>query len=71
MNTEQIKKHEKAILVLEAIDMATNRILSYDTDLKRFEKSFWGVEWTKHRKETTIKVKERLQNYYNNNFKIK
>lgn len=72
MKNNQIKKHEKAILLLEAIDRATKRILTYDTDVKRIEKAgLWSSDFYRDRKEITIKVKARLQNYYNINFKIK
>lgn len=68
----QIETHEKAIRVLEAIDTATNRILRKESDLKKYgENDFlgWG-KFAKNDIETLKKVKEKLKNYYNNNFQI-
>lgn len=68
----QIQKHEKAIRVLEAIDTATNRILRKESDLKKYGlNDFLG--WGKRELiqiETLKKVKQKLKNYYNNNFQI-
>ena len=68
----QIEKHEKAIRVLEAIDTATNRIFRKEADLLKYgENDFLGwSKWEKTKIETLKKVKEKLKNYYNNNFKI-
>lgn len=68
----QIQKHEKAIRVLEAIDTATNRIFSKEADLKKYGMNDflgWGIREVEYI-ETLKKVKERLKNYYNNNFQI-
>jgi len=68
----QIEKHEKAIRVLEAIDTATNRIFRKEADLKKYgHNDFlgWGV-FAKKDIETLKKVKQKLTNYYNNNFKL-
>ena len=68
----QIEKHEKAIKVLEAIDTATNRIFRKEADLKKYgDNDFlgWG-EFAKKDIETLKRVKEKLKNYYNNNFKL-
>ena len=68
----EIEKHEKAIRVLEAIDTATNRIFRKEADLLKYgENDFLGwSKWEKTKIETLKKVKEKLKNYYNNNFKI-
>jgi len=68
----QIEKHEKAIRLLEAIDTATNRILREQADLEKYgENDFlgWG-KWQTKKIETLKKVKEKLKNYYEKNFKI-
>lgn len=68
----QIEKHTKAILVLEAIDTATNRILRTESDLKKYgENNFLGwAKWQIEKIEKLKKAKLKLQNYYNQNFKI-
>lgn len=68
----QIEKHEKAIRVLEAIDTATNRIFRKEEDLKKYgENDFLGwSKWEKNKIESLKKVKERLKNYYNNNYNV-
>jgi hypothetical protein len=58
----QIEKHEKAIKVLLAIQECDNRIASH----QKYKK--W--KWYKERIEINTKIKSRLENYYNNNFKI-
>jgi len=68
----QLEKHEKAILVLEAIDTATNRIFRKESDLKKYgEIDFLGLaKWQIEKIENLKKVKLKLQNYYNQNFKL-
>jgi hypothetical protein len=68
----QIQKHEKAIRVLEAIDTCTNRIFRKEADLKKYGyNDFLGwAKWQHQKIETLKKVKEKLTNYYENNFKL-
>jgi len=68
----QIEKHEKAIRVLEAIDLATNRILRKEADLHLYgENDFLGwKKWQAQKIESLKKAKSKLQNYYNNSFKL-
>ena len=67
-----LEKHQKAIKILEAIDLATNRILSNESDLKKYsEINIFGlVNFRKKNIESLKKAKEKLTNYYNQNFKI-
>jgi hypothetical protein len=68
----QLEKHEKAIKLLEAIDTATNRIFRKEADLLKYgENDFlgWG-KFAKNDIETLKKVKAKLKNYYNQNFKL-
>ena len=68
----QLEKHEKAIKLLEAIDTATNRIFRKEADLLKYgENDFlgWG-EFAKNDIEILKKVKAKLKNYYNQNFKL-
>jgi hypothetical protein len=68
----QIEKHQKAILVLEAIDTATNRIFRKEVDQRKYgETDFlgWG-KWNEKKIESLKKAKIKLQNYYNQNFKL-
>jgi len=63
----QTKKHKKAIRVLKLIKkleyrIESNDVLSYEPDA--------DYHWCIDRIEIDTKIKERLQNYYNNNFKI-
>lgn len=64
----QLQKHEKAIIVLEAIEACNRRILSLQTDIKTFPIEFIG--WPSQRLEIVVKVKNRIQNYYDKNFKL-
>lgn len=68
----QIEKHEKAIKVLEAIDTCTNRILRKESDLIKYEENdiLGWAKWERKRIQSLIKVKEKLTNYYNQNFKL-
>lgn len=63
----QIEKHQKAIRVLEAISECEKRIISHN---KKFQNPNSSHNWNWQRIEVNTKIKERLQNYYNNNFKI-
>jgi len=67
-----IEKHEKAIRVLQAIDTTTNRIFRKESDLKKYgENDILGwAKWEAKKIESLKKVKEKLINYYNKNFKI-
>lgn len=67
-----LEKHEKAIKILEAIDLATNRILRKESELKIYgENDFLGwSKWQIKKIENLKKVKEKLTNYYNLNFKL-
>lgn len=68
----QLEKHQKAILVLEAIDLATNRMMRKESDLKKYaENNFLNwKEWEVKRIESLKGAKEKLTNYYNKNFKL-
>lgn len=68
----QLEKHKKAVLILEAIDTATNRIFRKEDDLKKYgENDFLGwSQWQIKNIESLKKAKLKLQNYYNQNFQI-
>lgn len=66
----QIEKHQKAIRVLEAIKYLNNRIASHERWYDKFNCS--GLDASHYENRITIdtKIKERLQNYYDRNFKL-
>ena len=64
----QLEKHEKAIRVLEAIDTCDRRIASLQEDIKSFPQEF--TKWPKQRLATNLATRDRIQKYYNNNFKL-
>ena len=64
----QIEKHQKAIKVLEAIKECENRLDSHSIEMgKQYQKN---LVWHSNRFNINCEIKKRLQNYYNNNFKI-
>lgn len=64
----QVEKHQKAIRVLEAIKECEKRLSSHSKEIgKQYQKN---LVWNIKRFNINTKIKERLQNYYNNNFKI-
>jgi len=67
----QIEKHEKAIKILLAIQECNKRIASHRKDLYNYFNYKDLVDWNIQRIEINTKIKSRLENYYNNNFKIK
>lgn len=62
----QKEKHEKALLILENIDIINNRILSFNSDNKIFGSSEHYIK----RLNINIAIKNKLKRYYYNNFKI-
>jgi hypothetical protein len=65
----QIEKHQKAIKVLDLIKCLNFRIASQQRMIETY-KSFDNVSYCHLRINIDTKIKERLQKYYNNNFKI-
>ena len=68
----QIEKHEKAILILININDVTNRILRASKDVSTAKANHYlGMkEHYENRILIDRKIKERLQNYYDKNFKL-
>jgi len=60
----QLEKHQRAIRVLELIDLCQFSIDRAKRDM------VLSMDWYKERIQVNEKMKARLQNYYNNNFKI-
>jgi len=68
----QKEKHEKAIKVLDCIDTATNRIFRCESDLLNYPQNDflgWG-KWQEKRIVSLNSAREKMLNYYNQNFKI-
>jgi hypothetical protein len=61
---DEIKKHRKGIEILLMIVECDRRLSSYEISFRAF-----GIEWYMERIEITIKVRERLTNYYNTRWK--
>jgi hypothetical protein len=68
----QLEKHEKAILILTNINDVTNRILraSKDVSLAKQNHYLGMKEHYENRILIDRKIKERLQNYYDKNFRL-
>ena len=66
----QIEKHQKAIRILELIKCLNYRIASHERWSDKFNCSGFNTSHYENRITIDTKIKERLQNYYNNNFKI-
>ncbi len=66
---DAIEKHKKAIKILELIQCLNFRIAGQQKMIKTY-KSFDNISYCQLRVNIDTKIKERLQNYYNNNFKI-
>jgi len=68
----QLEKHEKAILILTNIKDVTNRILraSKDVSLAKANHYLGMKEHYENRILIDRKIKERLQNYYDKNFRL-
>ena len=64
----QLEKHEKAIRLLDNITYCERRIDWLSHDIKTFPKEL--SKYPKKRLGITLKVKEKLQNYYDKNFKL-
>ena len=68
----QIKRHEKAIRLLEAIDRLNNRILGNNKYIKDDTGNYF-FDYKKYytkRIEIDLAIKKRLQNYYNKSFRL-
>jgi hypothetical protein len=65
----QLEKHQKAIGILGLILILEHRI---ESNQKIANSMNWDYNksWLLHRVAIDTKILERLQNYYNNNFKI-
>ena len=59
----QIEKHQKAIKLLELINECDVRIAGH-------QKYDCEIDFHYSRIKINIKIKQRLTNYYNNNFKL-
>jgi len=67
----QTEKHEKAILVLENIEQAQMMIESHESSSYQFLEFLGSNDnWHKKRILANKAIKDKLENYYNNNFKI-
>lgn len=65
----RIEKHEKAIRVLENIDIVTRQIEVNEKCLQLYINVGYNSDYRLERLEIDTKIKERLENYYNKNFK--
>jgi hypothetical protein len=68
----QLEKHEKAIRILEAINLLQNRIFSHERTIKMAVKNTFGNIYEHYEERLRIDnaIKNRLQNYYEKSFKI-
>jgi len=57
--------HTKALKVLDMIDQATDKILQYESEYKEYPNRAWYPKWI----ESAQLAKQRLQKYYDLNFK--
>lgn len=64
----QLEKHEKAIRILENIEICKRQIDSIKYGLIRIPFEF--RKWSNYRVETYGKMILKLQRYYDNNFKL-
>lgn len=65
---QQRAKHKKAIKLLRAIQECERRINDNYKAIGR--KSSFGIVWNTERLHKNTAIKNKLENYYNNNFKI-
>lgn len=66
----QVEKHQKAIRVLELIKSLRLRIASHERWSDKFSCQGFDTSHYENRIVIDEKIKERLENYYNNKFKI-
>jgi len=66
------EKHEHAIKILDCIDVLTNRILRNIADKEKWgNNDFLGMnEFFDQRIKINVKIKRKLLNYYDKNFRI-